>query len=145
MWSGAFRITTASSRATVSCSVRSPLASTSILSGTANGVTPSSSSTRSYISRAHPKPRPEFPIIRALQMTLEGTQERILKREKKWERNAPVRVEKGLKVSLIFWGTYSTFPFSRSSFSQLYILSTAFPSKTLPVGRRTLPQSGRND
>jgi hypothetical protein len=52
----------------------------------------------SYMSRAHPQQLPEYPISTALQMVLEETQERSVKRATKWERNAPVRTKKGIQV-----------------------------------------------
>lgn len=53
---------------------------------------------QSYVSRAHPQRLPEFPIGTALQMVLEDTAERTVKRASKWERNAPVRTSKGKQV-----------------------------------------------
>mmetsp|Transcript_18110 Transcript_18110/g.44747 ORF Transcript_18110/g.44747 Transcript_18110/m.44747 type:complete len:315 (+) Transcript_18110:77-1021(+) len=50
-----------------------------------------------YVSRAHPRPVPEFTVNEAMQMVLEGIEERKEKRAKKWERNAPKRQAKGLK------------------------------------------------
>jgi len=50
-----------------------------------------------YVSRAHPRPVPEFTVTEAMQMVLEGIEERKEKRAKKWERNAPKRQAKGLK------------------------------------------------
>lgn len=53
----------------------------------------------SYVSRAHPRRLPEYPIGAALQMVLEETQERYAERAAKWERNAPVRMSKGKQDS----------------------------------------------
>lgn len=53
---------------------------------------------RLYVSRAHAQPRPEFAIGAAIEEVLSGVEERKEKRVKKWERNAPVRAKKGLKV-----------------------------------------------
>jgi len=55
------------------------------------------SSSRSYVSRAHPQQLPEYPISAALQMVLDDAKERSIKRAAKWERNAPVRVKKGIQ------------------------------------------------
>lgn len=54
---------------------------------------------QSYMSRAHPSPIPEYPINQAVQMVLEGIEERKDKRAAKWERNAEKRQAKGIKVS----------------------------------------------
>jgi hypothetical protein len=72
-------------------------ARTRIVSGAAS--TTSSTQSQSYVSRAHPGPVPEYPIGTALQMVLEGIEERKVKRTAKWERNAPVRQSKGVEVS----------------------------------------------
>ena len=50
-----------------------------------------------YVSRAHPRPVPEFPVGQALQMVMDGIEERKVNRAKKWDRNAPKRQSKGLK------------------------------------------------
>jgi large subunit ribosomal protein L1 len=50
-----------------------------------------------YVSQAHPRPVPEHPVNHAMQMVLEGVEERKINRVKKWERNAPKRQAKGLK------------------------------------------------
>eukprot|EP00529_Nitzschia_sp_RCC80_P025797 CAMPEP_0113486558 /NCGR_PEP_ID=MMETSP0014_2-20120614/25058_1 /TAXON_ID=2857 /ORGANISM="Nitzschia sp." /LENGTH=343 /DNA_ID=CAMNT_0000380233 /DNA_START=727 /DNA_END=1754 /DNA_ORIENTATION=- /assembly_acc=CAM_ASM_000159 len=41
---------------------------------------------RSYVSRAHPKPITEFPIAQALDMILDGVEERKEKRAARWEK-----------------------------------------------------------
>ena len=56
---------------------------------------------RSYVSRAHPKPTPEFALPKALEMVLTGVEERKVKRQEKWDRNAPKRQSKGIQVSLV--------------------------------------------
>jgi len=50
---------------------------------------------RHYVTRAHPKPTPVFPIIDALKEVLKGTEERLIKRAKKWERNKEERARQG--------------------------------------------------
>lgn len=54
-------------------------------------------SSRSYTSRAHPQRKPEFSVLDAIDMVLEGTEERKEKRLKKWDRNAEARAKKGIK------------------------------------------------
>ena len=53
---------------------------------------------RTYLSRAHPTKLPEYPVLAALDMVLGETQARAAKRADKWERNKPVRVKKGMEV-----------------------------------------------
>jgi len=43
------------------------------------------------VSRAHPRPIPEYPVPTALQMVLDGVEERKICRAKKWERNKDKR------------------------------------------------------
>jgi hypothetical protein len=50
---------------------------------------------RLYVSRAHPKPKPIFPITDALNTILEGIEERKIKRVEKWERNTEQRARQG--------------------------------------------------
>jgi hypothetical protein len=54
---------------------------------------------RGYISRAHPRPVPEHTLPSALQQVMDGIEERKVQRVAKWDRNAPTRLTKGLKVS----------------------------------------------
>jgi hypothetical protein len=54
---------------------------------------------RGYVSRAHPKPTQEFALPKALDMVLNGVEERKVKRQEKWERNSPKRQSKGIQVS----------------------------------------------
>ena len=62
---------------------------------------------RTYVSRAHPEPIPEFSVPTGLQMVLDGTEERKKLRAKKWERNKDKRRSKGIEVSeLRFCGIY---------------------------------------
>jgi ribonucleotide reductase alpha subunit len=56
---------------------------------------------RHYVTRAHPKPTPVFPIIDALKEVLKGTEERLIKRAKKWERNKEERARQG-KIKVRF-------------------------------------------
>ncbi len=56
------------------------------------------STSRQYVSRAHPQQLPEYPLAGALQMVLDDAKERSTKRAIKWERNAPVRIKKGIQV-----------------------------------------------
>lgn len=75
---------------------------------------------RSFQSRAHPIPKPEYSVARAVQLVLDQVEERKQKRAQKWERNAPKRVEKGIEVSarecdnmyVCFCAMYLTVPFS---------------------------------
>lgn len=60
----------------------------------------SSNHFRSYVSRAHPKPIPEFPVPIGLQMVLDGVEERKKHRAAKWERNKDKRRSKGIEVSI---------------------------------------------
>jgi len=53
---------------------------------------------RSFRSRAHPKPTPEHTVSQAVQMVLDGVEERKVKRQEKWEHNASKRAEKGITV-----------------------------------------------
>lgn len=57
------------------------------------------STSRPYVSRAHPQQLPEFPVGAALQRVLDDAKERSVKRAAKWEKNAPVRVKKGIQES----------------------------------------------
>lgn len=59
----------------------------------------SSLSIRLFQSRAHPKPNPEFAVGQAIERVLEEVEQRKVRRAEKWERNAPKREEKGIKVS----------------------------------------------
>jgi hypothetical protein len=54
---------------------------------------------RTYVSRAHPKPIPEFSVPTGLQMVLDGTEERKKLRAAKWEQNKDKRRSKGIEVS----------------------------------------------
>ena len=74
------------------------LQSSSALCGRVNRTSPQLAIQKAtYLSRAHPRPVPEFPVNEAMQMVLEGIEERKEKRVKKWERNAPKRQAKGLQ------------------------------------------------
>ena len=63
----------------------------------------SGGSTRTYVSRAHPREIPEHPVKSAIQMVLDGIEERKVKRAAKWERNAEARQAKGKEVSFCFF------------------------------------------
>ena len=65
---------------------------------------PKQHSTRTYVSRAHPRPVPEFSVPTGLQMVLDGVEERKKQRVARWERNKDKRRSKGIEVSLIFVG-----------------------------------------
>lgn len=54
---------------------------------------------RSFKSRAHPKPIPDYSVRQAVQMVLEDVEERKTKRVERWERNASARAEKAIKVN----------------------------------------------
>ncbi|KAG7362028.1 50S ribosomal protein L1 [Nitzschia inconspicua] len=54
-----------------------------------------STSSRSYVSRAHPRTTPEYPVAQALEMILNGIEERKVLRADRWERNQPKRQSKG--------------------------------------------------
>jgi hypothetical protein len=58
----------------------------------------SSSSTRSYVTRAHPRPVPEYPVTAAIQMVMDGIQERKIKRSERWDGNKEKRQTKGIQV-----------------------------------------------
>ena len=68
-------------------------------------LSPRSSSTlpcrRFYVSRAHPRPVPEFPVPSAIQMVLDDVEERKIRRAAKWERNKDKRQSKGIEVSVL--------------------------------------------
>ena len=55
--------------------------------------------TRSYVTRAHPKPVPEYPVTAAIQMVMDGIEERKIKRSERWEQNKEKRQTKGSQVS----------------------------------------------
>jgi hypothetical protein len=61
-------------------------------------VAPTSSQFRTYVSRAHPRPVPEFPVPIALQMVLDGIEQRKAARAERWEQNKAKRVAKGIQV-----------------------------------------------
>jgi hypothetical protein len=81
------------------CGAAAAAAAESLLSG--NKIT--SSGTRWYVSRAHPRPIPEFPVPQALQMVLEGIEQRKLQRVQRWERSQPRRQAKGIQVRNRNW------------------------------------------
>ncbi len=56
---------------------------------------------QTYVSRAHPKPIPEFSVPVGLQMVLDGVEERKKHRAEKWERNKDRRRSKGIEVSTL--------------------------------------------
>jgi hypothetical protein len=57
---------------------------------------------RLYVSRAHPKPKPIFPITDAVKTILEGIEERKVKRAERWERNTEQRARQGkIKVTVL--------------------------------------------
>ena len=60
---------------------------------------PKQHSTRTYVSRAHPRPVPEFSVPTGLQMVLDGVEERKKQRVARWERNKDKRRSKGIEVS----------------------------------------------
>ena len=88
---------------------------------------------RNYVSRAHPKPIPEFPVPTAMQMVLEGIEQRKLARAERWEKSKERRVKKGIQVSPIVAGL-SALPVCYSSSSLI------LPSS----GLWSLQKSGRN-
>lgn len=51
---------------------------------------------RSFQSRAHPRPPPEFGVWQALDTVLDDIERRRTKRDKKWIKNAPQRASKGI-------------------------------------------------
>jgi hypothetical protein len=76
---------------------------------------------RYYLSRAHPRPIPEFPVLTAMDKVLDGIEERKAKRVARWARNAPARRAKGIEVRSqycsfdgltlrVFWITCGHFP-----------------------------------
>lgn len=52
--------------------------------------------TAKYTSRAHPKPTPVHPVGEAINLVLEGIEERKRLRAARWELNAPRRIKKGI-------------------------------------------------
>ena len=56
-------------------------------------------SIRSYVSRAHPKPIPEFAVPTAMQMVLDDIEQRKVSRAERWEKNKDRRMKKGIQVS----------------------------------------------
>lgn len=79
------------------------LQSSSVQIGSSDGVSSVISSNGSkcfYVTRAHPRTVPEHPVKSAIQMVLDGVEERKVKRAEKWERNAEYRRLKGKEVSL---------------------------------------------
>lgn len=56
--------------------------------------------TRPYVSRAHPKPVLQLPILDALDSVLEGVAERKVKREERWTKwGTKIAQRKGTTVS----------------------------------------------
>jgi len=91
-------------RRTTTTKPSSCLASSSFLSSSSSSLTATATSLqnhqnqhtspylcRSYVSRAHPRPIPEYPVPTALQMVLDGVEERKICRATKWERNKDKR------------------------------------------------------
>ena len=112
-------VTTASTRSLSAIVARGTPVSTSTSSSTSSSPSPLLSSPssldqqqaksqqqqpnlcRSYVSRAHPRPIPEFSVPSGLQMVLDGVEERKSHRAAKWERNKDKRRSKGIEVSFI--------------------------------------------
>lgn len=64
----------------------------------AAGAAPAS---RSYVTRAHPKPVTQYPILDAIDQVLAGIEERKLQRVQRWEKYGDrIAAKKGLKVGL---------------------------------------------
>lgn len=63
---------------------------------------------RTYISRAHPKPRTVVSVHTALDQVLEGIDERRKQREENWVLRAEQRMKKGIKVSGVGTCRYAT-------------------------------------
>ena len=63
-------------------------------------------SIQNYVSRAHPKPIPEFSVPIGLEMVLDGVEERKKHRAAKWERNKDKRRSKGIEVSHLWMVIY---------------------------------------
>ena len=60
----------------------------------------SAAATRPYVSRAHPKPVLQLPILDALDSVLEGVAERRGKREERWTKwGTKIAQRKGTTVS----------------------------------------------
>jgi hypothetical protein len=55
---------------------------------------------RYYVSRAHPRPIPEYSVPTGLQMVLDGVEERKTRRATRWEQNKVKRQLKGIEVSV---------------------------------------------
>lgn len=57
---------------------------------------------RSYISRAHPTGSiPTIPVSEAITSVLHGIEERKIAREKRWQRGAEKRANKGIEVCFV--------------------------------------------
>ena len=55
---------------------------------------------RYYVTRAHPRPIPEYSVPTGLQMVLDGVEERKTRRATRWEQNKVKRQLKGIEVSV---------------------------------------------
>ena len=55
---------------------------------------------RYYVTRAHPRPIPEYSVPTGLQMVLDGVAERKTRRATRWEQNKVKRQLKGIEVSV---------------------------------------------
>lgn len=54
---------------------------------------------RTYVSRAHPQPVTQLPILEAIDCVLEGIERRKLKRVERWDKYGDkIAARKGLKV-----------------------------------------------
>ena len=87
---------------------------------------------RTYISRAHPKARTVFSIHSALDQVLQGIEERIHKRQAKWDRNAEERAAKGTKVSCSY--STETKPSTATRLSIAPRIAPSFSSDVIDLG-----------
>lgn len=57
--------------------------------------------TRNYVTRAHPKPVTQLPILEAIDQVLEGIAERKVKRVARWDRyGEKIAARKGFQVRM---------------------------------------------
>jgi hypothetical protein len=97
------------SRRTATTNPSSSLSSSPLLSSTTSSTTTSFQQhqqgqspylCRYYVSRAHPRPIPEYSVPTGLQMVLDGVEERKMRRATRWEQNKVKRQLKGIEVSV---------------------------------------------
>ena len=54
---------------------------------------------RGYVSRAHPKPVTQYPILEAIDQVLQGIEERKVRRVERWDKYGDkIAAKKGIKA-----------------------------------------------